>query len=120
MDRLNKTEEPARQVVGFHVEGAQNVAASPSDSEPHRGMQNSSSVPYLPPALSVCNQFMICVLTRVFPVKGILRFSRRQPQLDHLRSDCCHPLRLGELWLIRVQALAHQIWLCDVSLSAVL
>lgn len=73
MDRLNKTEEPARQVVGFHVEGAQNVAASPSDSEPHRGMQNSSSVPYLPPALSVSENFPALLDSMIlYIVEGIV------------------------------------------------
>ena len=75
MDRLNKTEEPARLVVGFHVEGAQNVAASPSDSEPHRGMQNSSSVPYLPPAMSVCISSMRCILEFASNLEHLIRFT---------------------------------------------
>lgn len=54
MDRTQKTEEPAVQVVGFHVEGTQVPVPQGSDNVTEaEGAQNSSSVPYLPPALSV-------------------------------------------------------------------
>lgn len=55
MDRPQKTEEPAVQVVGFHVEGTQVPVPQGSEKATHgeEVTQNSSSVPYLPPALSV-------------------------------------------------------------------
>lgn len=65
MDRTQKTEEPAVQVVGFHVEGTQVPVPQGSDKVTEaEGAQNSSSVPYLPPALSVREQkhlLYVCV-----------------------------------------------------------